>query len=89
LLMTKNRVDGVYDADPNLDPSARRFDKLGYIEALNRRLSVMDSTALTLCMENNLPIRVFDMFRPGNLRRVLSGEPVGTLVEGDGERVSK
>ena len=88
LLMTKNNVDGVYDADPNLDARARRFDRLGYIEALNRRLSVMDSTALTLCMENQLPIRVFNLFQPGNLHRVLLGEPVGTMVEGEGERVS-
>jgi uridylate kinase len=81
LLMAKNRVDGVYDADPNQDPNARKFDKLTYMEALERRLSVMDSTALSLCMDNKLPIIVFDLTGEGNLLRLVEGDrTVGTLV---------
>jgi uridylate kinase len=81
LLMAKNRVDGVYDADPNLVPSARKFDKLTYMEALERRLKVMDSTALSLCMDNRLPIIVFDLTGEGNLLRLVAGDRrVGTLV---------
>ncbi len=83
LLMSKNKVDGVYDADPMLKPDATKFERVEYIELLNRRLEVMDSTALSLCMENNLPIRVFDIFNPGSLSRVLFGEKVGTLITGD------
>lgn len=83
LLMAKHNVDGVYDDDPHRNPQARKFDRLSYIEALNRRLEVMDSTALALCMENKLPIVVFDLFRPGSLRRILTGEHVGTLVESE------
>jgi uridylate kinase len=67
LLMAKNRVDGVYDADPNKDPNARKFDHLTYMEALERRLRVMDTTALSLCMDNKLPIIVFDLTDEGNL----------------------
>ena len=80
LLMAKNQVDGVYDADPMKNPDAKRFEQVSYIELLNRRLDVMDSTALSLCMENNLPIRVFDIFRAGSLTRILAGEQVGTLI---------
>ncbi|MDA1036315.1 MAG: UMP kinase [Chloroflexi bacterium] len=80
LLMAKNNVDGVYDADPQKNPSAKKFDHIEYIDALNRRLSVMDSTALSLCMENHLPIRVFDVFQPGSMRRILEGADTGTLV---------
>ncbi|MSP78713.1 MAG: UMP kinase [Dehalococcoidia bacterium] len=80
LLMAKNRVDGVYDADPRTTPTARRFAKLSYLEALNRRLQVMDSTALSLCMENRMPIVVFDLFVPGALEGVLTGKQIGTLV---------
>ncbi len=82
LLMAKNHVDGVYDADPRKNPGAQKFERLEYMQALNLRLSVMDSTALSLCMDNHLPILVFDLFRPGNLARVLSGERIGTLVTG-------
>ncbi len=82
LLMAKNHVDGVYDADPRKNPNAKRFGQLDYMDALNRRLAVMDSTALSLCMDNKLPIVVFDMFRPGNLVRVLNREPVGTMITG-------
>jgi uridylate kinase len=81
LLMAKNRVDGVYDADPNQDSNARRFDHLTYMEALERRLKVMDSTALSLCMDNKLPIIVFDLAGEGNLLRLVEGDrSVGTLV---------
>lgn len=81
LLMAKNRVDGVYDADPNQNPNAQKFDKLTYMEALERRLRVMDSTALSLCMDNKLPIIVFDLADEGNLLRLVEGDrTVGTLV---------
>ena len=81
LLMAKNRVDGVYDADPNQDPNAHKFDHLTYMEALERRLRVMDSTALSLCMDNKLPIVVFDLTDEGNLLRLVEGDrSVGTLV---------
>jgi uridylate kinase len=80
LLMAKNRVDGVYDADPKVVPGARRFETLGYIEAINRRLEVMDSTALSLCMENALPIIVFDLSAPGSILRAVRGEKIGTSV---------
>jgi uridylate kinase len=81
LLMAKNRVDGVYDADPNQDPNAHKFDHLTYMEALERRLRVMDTTALSLCMDNKLPIIVFDLTDEGNLLRLVEGDrTVGTLV---------
>ncbi len=80
LLMAKNRVDGIYEDDPRRNPAARKFDHLSYIDALNLRLQVMDSTALSLCMENRLPIVVFNLQQPGNIERVVMGEPIGTLV---------
>ena len=80
LLMAKHGVDGVYATDPNLDPSAEKLDTLTYLEALERRLKVMDSTALSLCMENSLPIIVFDLFTPGSLERIILGESVGSVV---------
>lgn len=80
LLMAKNRVDGIYEEDPRRNPAARKFDRLSYIDALNLRLQVMDSTALSLCMENHLPIVVFNLQEPGNIERVVMGEPIGTLV---------
>ncbi len=83
LLMAKNKVDAVYDSDPNKNPGAKRFECLGYLDALNLRLEVMDATALSLCMDNKLPIIVFDLFQPGSVRRILSGEPVGTLISGE------
>jgi uridylate kinase len=88
LLMAKNRVDGVYDKDPRKYPDARRESRLGYLDLLNRNLGVMDHTAATLCSGENLPIIVFDILKPGNLRRILQGEKVGSLVWGndDGER---
>jgi len=80
LLMAKNNVDGIYDADPVVNLDAKKFNHLSYLDVLNRRLQIMDSTALSLCMENHQPIIVFDLFRPGNLIRLLQGEKIGTLV---------
>jgi uridylate kinase len=80
LLMTKNNVDGIYTADPLTDPKAKKFDKLTHLEALNLRLEVMDATALSLCLENKLPIVVFDLQAPRSLERVVMGEAIGTLV---------
>ncbi|MBI3978160.1 MAG: UMP kinase [Chloroflexi bacterium] len=81
LLMAKNRVDGVYDEDPRENPRARKFEHLSYIDALSRRLQVMDSTALALCMENHLPIIVFNLQEPGNVERAVVGERIGTIVD--------
>jgi uridylate kinase len=80
LLMAKNNVDGVYDDDPIENANARRFDQVEFMEVINRGLKIMDVTALSLCMENNLPIRVFDVTQPGSLRRILEGERTGTLI---------
>ena len=80
LLMSKHNVDGVYDSDPNKNPNAEKFDYLTYIDALARRLEVMDSTALSLCMENNLPIIVFDIMVPDRLVKAAQGEHVGTYI---------
>ena len=81
ILMGKNGVDGVYSADPKLDPNAVRYERVRFDEALQKNLRVMDQTALALCRENKTPIVVFDISRPGNLRRVAAGEDVGTRVE--------
>ncbi len=80
LLIAKNRVDGVYEADPRKQPDARRFSTLSYMDALNRRLEVMDSTALTLCMENALPVVVFDVGSPEGIVRAARGENIGTQI---------
>jgi len=82
-IMKATKVDGVYDSDPRMNPEARRFEELTYIEVLNRGLQVMDSTAISLCMDNNLPIIVFNMQVEGNIQRALSGQRVGTIVRGD------
>ena len=79
-LLKATKVDGIYDADPVLNPKAKKFDRLTYAEALARRLKVMDSTAFSLCMDNQIPIMVFDFFRRGELLRVVRGEKAGTLV---------
>jgi uridylate kinase len=76
------KVDGVYTADPKTDPTAQKFDELTYIEVLSRRLKVMDSTAISLCMDNRFPIVVFNLNEPGRLRQLVHGERVGTLVRG-------
>ena len=83
LLMTKNNVDGVYDADPRKKPDARKLDKLTFLDALNLRLNVMDTTALSLCMDNRLPIVVFDLLAPRSIERAVIGEPIGTLISSD------
>ena len=77
------RVDGVYDSDPVKNPGARKYDELSYIQALNEGLGVMDATAISLCMDNKLPIIVFDLHVAGNIRRALAGEQIGTLVHAD------
>ncbi len=80
VVMKATKVDGVYDADPFRDPTATKFQRLDYLEVLNRGIDVMDSTALTLCMDNGVPIVVFDLLKEGNMERVVSGDPIGTLV---------
>ena len=80
--MAKHNVDGVYDSDPNENPDAVRFNNLDYMDALNRRLDVMDATAVSLCMDNKLPIIVFDIGDEGSICRILSGESVGTIITG-------
>jgi uridylate kinase len=80
VVIKATKVDGVYDADPNKEPGAKKFDQLSYIEVVNRRLEVMDSTAVTLCMENKLPILVLNLWDPKALVAALKGERVGTLV---------
>jgi uridylate kinase len=80
LLMTKNNVDGIYSADPLIDRNAKKFDKLTHFEMLNLRLEVMDATALSLCLENRLPIIVFDLQAPNSIERAVAGEAIGTLV---------
>lgn len=82
LLMSKNNVDGIYSADPQKHPGAKKFDKLTYMEALNLRLEVMDATALSLCLENKLPIIVFDFQSESSIERVVTGESIGTTVSG-------
>jgi uridylate kinase len=79
-IIKATKVDGVYSADPKLDPAAKRIDRLTYIEVLNRGLGVMDTTAISLCMDNKLPIIVFDLMRAGNIKRIVLGEPVGSIV---------
>ncbi len=83
LLMAKNNVDGVYSADPKKDKNAVKFDKLTHLEALNLRLRVMDATAFSLCMENKLPIIVFDIEAPRGIERAAGGEPIGTIVSSE------
>ncbi|GIX50039.1 MAG: uridylate kinase [Limisphaera sp.] len=80
VILKATKVDGIYDRDPKLYPDARRFDRITYLEALQRQLKVMDSTAFSLCMDNKMPIIVFDLFKPHNLKKVVMGQKVGTLV---------
>ncbi|RME93698.1 MAG: UMP kinase [Bacteroidetes bacterium] len=82
VILKGTRVDGIYSADPEKDPSATRFDKLSFARVISEGLSVMDMTAFTLCQENNIPIIVFDINKPDNLKSIIKGEAVGTLVEG-------
>src|ERR1700722_9538896 len=80
IILKATRVDGVYDADPEKVPGAKRFERITYLDVLKKGLSVMDSTAISLCMDNKMPIVVFNMNVPGNLKRVVLGEPVGSTV---------
>jgi uridylate kinase len=80
VLLKGTRVDGVYTSDPEKDPKAEKFDKISFEEVINKRLKVMDSTAFTMCRENNMPVIVFDMNKPGNLNKLIEGEKIGTLV---------
>ena len=82
VIFKATRVDGVYDADPEKHPGARRFDELTYIDVLNRQLQVMDATAISLCMDNSMPILVFNLMQRGNILRAVQGERIGTLVHG-------
>jgi uridylate kinase len=83
ILMAKKGTDGVYDSDPNINSQAKRFDQISYMEILSRNLRVMDATATSLCMDNSIPMIVFDISVPGNIRRAALGEPVGTYVGRD------
>lgn len=83
ILMAKNKVDGVYSADPSLDPTAEKYDRLTFLEVLNKGLGVMDSTASSLCMDNNIPLIVFNISEEGNIRRAVMGDKIGTLVKGE------
>jgi uridylate kinase len=81
IMLKATQVDGVYNADPAKNPNATRYDRLDYDEAITRKLAVMDATALVLCRDHKMPLRVFNMHEPGNLRRVVCGENIGTVVE--------
>lgn len=84
VVLKATKVDGIYTADPVVDPGATRLDRLDYLEVLNRGIEVMDNTALTLCMDNAVPIVVFDLLKEGNMERVIRGEPIGTMVAATG-----
>lgn len=83
ILMAKNKVDGVYSADPSLDPEAVKFERLTYLEMINKGLGVMDSTASSLCMDNHIPLIVFSITEEGNIMRAVMGDKIGTIVKGD------
>jgi uridylate kinase len=80
VILKATKVDGIYTADPMIDATATRFDQISYLQVLEQGLQVMDSTAISLCMDNRLPIVVFNLRTPGNIRRAISGEPIGSLV---------
>jgi uridylate kinase len=81
-ILKATKVDGVYDSDPRINPKAKKFSELSYIDVLNRGLRVMDATAISLCMDNNLPTVVFNLAKPGNIAKVVKGKRVGTIVQG-------
>jgi len=83
VLLKATKVDGIYSADPNKDSSAVRYDRISYHEAISRNLRVMDTSALSLCRDSGIPIIVFNLFEPGSIRRVVCGDPIGTLVTKD------
>ena len=82
VLLKGTRVDGVYTSDPEKDSNARKFESISFEDVINKRLKVMDSTAFTMCRDNNMPLVVFDMNKPGNLSKLVDGDPIGTLVSG-------
>ena len=84
VVIKATKVDGIYDRDPKIHQNAIRFDRLTHLEAISQRLNVMDSTAISLCMDNNMPILVLDLWQPGSLLAAIRGEPVGTLVTLEG-----
>ena len=81
IMLKATKVDGIYTDDPVLNPDAKRYERLGYDEAINKKLAVMDATALVLCRDQGMPLRVFNLHTPGNLHRVATGQDIGTLVE--------
>lgn len=83
VILKATKVDGIYSSDPMKEPTAKKYDTVTYIDVLKKGLSVMDSTAISLCMDNNLPIVVFNLRGKGNIRKILQGKKIGTLVEGD------
>jgi uridylate kinase len=83
VILKGTKVDGIYSADPKKDPDAVKISKLSYIEVLKKGLQVMDATAISLCMDNNLPIIVFDLTTEGNIKKVISGGEIGTIVQGE------
>ncbi|EMY70899.1 UMP kinase [Leptospira vanthielii] len=85
VILKATKVDGVYTADPKKDPDAKRYLQVSFMESIKHRLKVMDSTALSLCMDNNMPIIVFDIFKTGNLRKLIDGETIGTLISNSEE----
>ncbi|HCJ10063.1 MAG TPA: UMP kinase [Clostridiales bacterium] len=89
ILMAKQGTDGVYDSDPNLVPEAVKYEELDYMEVLSRGLGVMDATATSLCMDNSIPILVFDLGKKGNIVKAVAGERIGTMVRGEPERDSR
>ena len=86
MILKATRVDGVYDADPELHPDATRYSQIGYTDLLANRLGALDATAVSLAMDNEMPIVVFDMTRSGNILRAVRGESIGTLIAGEGIR---
>jgi len=80
-ILKATKVDGIYDSDPKINPKAKKFPELSYIDVLNKGLRVMDATAISLCMDNNLPIIIFNLAQPGNIKRILEGEKMGTIVQ--------
>ena len=82
ILMAKNNVDGVYSADPRIDKNAKKYDELTYLDVIKEGLAVMDSTASSLCMDNNIPLIVFSIMEHGNIKRAVLGEKIGTIVRG-------
>ena len=90
VILKATKVDGVYSSDPMKDPDAKKYDSITYIDVLKQGLSIMDSTAISLCMDNDLPIMVFNLRGKGNIRRIIEGKKIGTLVRGNnGARVKK